>query len=69
MNRFRKFFEGFSRFMQEVRGEMLKVTWLGKQELISSTIMVIIATVLLSVFISLEDNLFESIIMWVMGFK
>ena len=54
--------------MQEVRGEMQKVTWLSKQELISSTIMVILATIVLSIFISLEDNLFEIIVKKVMGF-
>jgi preprotein translocase subunit SecE len=62
-------FEGFSRFLQEVRGEMQKVTWLSKPELISSTIMVLIATMMLSVFISLEDNLFEEIIKRIMNFK
>ena len=61
MNRIRKMFEGTSRFIKEVRIEMQKVTWPSRIEVISSTVVVIFATFLLSVFIWGQDWIFSRI--------
>ncbi len=43
------------RFLKEVRIELTKVTWSTKDELIGSTIVVIILSLILSVFVGLVD--------------
>ena len=63
MNWFRGKFEAVGLFFQEVRGEMLKVTWLSREELWVSLMLVIVATLALSTFIAVEDKIFE----WIIG--
>ena len=43
------------KFMSQVRAEMKKVSWPTRQELISSTVVVLISTILLAIFIGLCD--------------
>jgi len=43
------------KFVSQVRAEMKKVSWPTKQELISSTVVVLISTVMLAAFIGLCD--------------
>ncbi len=45
------------KFLQEVRTELNKVTWPTKQELIGSTIVTVVVTLILSVFIGLVDRI------------
>jgi len=42
-------------FIKEVRAELGKVAWSTRQELISSTIVVIVITAIMSLFIGLVD--------------
>lgn len=48
-------FEKATRFLKEVRFELSKVTWPTKQELIGSTIVVIVLSLILSIFIGIVD--------------
>ena len=48
--------EKFTKFLKEVRAEGAKVTWPSKQELIGSTIVTIVTTVIVSVFIFIVDQ-------------
>ena len=48
--------EKTNRFFKEVRVEMQKVTWPSKDDMISNTIVVIIATVFVSLLIGIEDR-------------
>ena len=50
-----KFFEKISNFITEVKVEMQKVSWSTKTELIGSTTVVIVSTLLLAMFIGLVD--------------
>ena len=50
-----KFFEKISNFITEVKVEMQKVSWSTKNELIGSTTVVIVSTLLLAMFIGLVD--------------
>ncbi|KPL03743.1 MAG: preprotein translocase subunit SecE [candidate division Zixibacteria bacterium SM1_73] len=43
------------KFLKEVRFELTKVTWTTRQELIYSTIIVIVVSIILSIFIGIVD--------------
>jgi preprotein translocase subunit SecE len=45
------------KYFKEVRAELTKVTWPSKQELMGSTIVTIVVTIIVSVFIGLVDRL------------
>lgn len=47
-----------ARFLREVRSEMSKVTWPSRNELVQSTIVVLVAVVIAGIFIFLFDSLF-----------
>jgi len=49
-------------FLKEVKGELGKVVWSTRQELIDSTIVVIVITVAMSLFIGLIDILLSKIL-------
>jgi preprotein translocase subunit SecE len=42
-------------FLKEVKNELKKVTWPGRKEVINSTIVVLIATAILTIFLYLVD--------------
>jgi len=50
-----KIFSRFTKFVTEVKVEMQKVSWSDRNELVSSTGIVIISTALLAVFIGIVD--------------
>jgi preprotein translocase subunit SecE len=45
------------KFLKEVRAELKKVTWPSKRELIGSTIVTVVVTLIISVFIGIVDRL------------
>ncbi len=55
-------FKKISRFIQEVRQEMSKVSWPTRDELKGTTIVVIIMTVILSLFIFGVDKILQVIL-------
>ncbi|MDD5692439.1 MAG: preprotein translocase subunit SecE [Candidatus Omnitrophica bacterium] len=42
-------------FLKEVRAELSKVSWSTKQELMASTVLVIVVTAIMTVFIGIVD--------------
>ena len=44
-----------AKFLRDVKGELVKVTWSTRDELVASTIVVIVSVVLLAVFIGVCD--------------
>lgn len=58
--------EGFlkrsGKFMKEVRSELKKVTWPTKDELVSSTIVVIVSVALVSGFIWIVDSILLNVL-------
>jgi len=48
-------FDKIKQFIKEVRLELTKVTWTTRQELIYSTIVVIVVSIILSIFIGVVD--------------
>jgi preprotein translocase subunit SecE len=56
------------RFFKEVGVEMQKVTWPTKEELWSSTLVVLVATVILTVFVGLIDLGMKTVVQLLLGF-
>jgi preprotein translocase subunit SecE len=48
-------FEKIKQFLKEVKYELTKVTWTTREELIYSTIIVIVVSVILAAFIGIVD--------------
>jgi preprotein translocase subunit SecE len=55
-------FEKINKFFQEVKQEMSKVSWPTRQELKGTTIIVMVLTIILSVFIWLSDKVLEGLL-------
>ena len=55
-------FEKIKKFLKEVKMELTKVSWLSKRQLAGSTVVVVVVSLLLSVFIGIIDK-FLSVIM------
>lgn len=53
-----------TKFLREVRSEMSKVTWPTREELIQSTIVVVIAVAIAGVYIAVFDAIFSRFISW-----
>ena len=54
--------KGAAQFLREVRVEMSKVTWPSREELIQSTIVVLIAVAISGAFIAILDAIFSRLI-------
>ncbi|MCL4472908.1 MAG: preprotein translocase subunit SecE [Actinobacteria bacterium] len=54
--------KGAVQFLREVRVEMSKVTWPSREELIQSTIVVLIAVAISGVFIAILDAIFSRLV-------
>ncbi|TES92651.1 MAG: preprotein translocase subunit SecE [Candidatus Cloacimonadota bacterium] len=51
-------------FLKEVKIELIKVTWPKKDELIGSTTVVLIVSVILAIFVGLADFLIRNIVIF-----
>jgi preprotein translocase subunit SecE len=54
-------FAKIKQFLKEVRSELTKVTWTTREELIYSTIIVIVVSVVLAIFIGVVDMVLSSL--------
>ena len=54
-------FEKIKQFFKEVKSELTKVTWTSKQELIYSTYIVIVVSIVLSIFIGIVDMMLSNL--------
>ena len=52
----------FTNFFKDIKLEMLKVSWPSKDELMGSTVIVIVSLTILSVFIGICDVLLSKIV-------
>ena len=60
-------FKKVTDFFAEVKVEMKKVTWPTREELVESTKLVIVASVVVTVFIGVVDNILSAIIKLLLG--
>lgn len=51
-------------FIQECKAELEKVQWPTREEVVSSTIVVLITVAVFSVFLSLSDMFFVNLLKW-----
>jgi preprotein translocase subunit SecE len=59
--------EKIKQFFKEVRLELTKVTWTSRQELIYSTIIVIVVSIVLAIFIGVVDMVLSSLTNMLLG--
>ena len=62
-----QWYEKTAIFIKEVRVEMQKVVWPGKQEVYGATFVVLVSVVILTVAIGLEDRILSEILKLVMA--
>jgi preprotein translocase SecE subunit len=62
MERLRQWMRGVAVFWDEVVAETRKTDWPPRQELVESTVVVLVAVVLLSVFVGVGDKLLVTLI-------
>jgi preprotein translocase subunit SecE len=60
-------FEKIVKFLKETKAEMRKVTWPTRDELVGSTKIVIIATLVVTLFIGIIDQILTLIIRRLLG--
>ncbi|HHV72909.1 MAG TPA: preprotein translocase subunit SecE [Clostridia bacterium] len=51
----KKFFSGLARYFREVKAEMKKVTWPSRKEIVSNTLIVIVAVIIASIIVGVFD--------------
>ncbi len=49
-------------FFKDAYFELTKVTWLGKKEVVATTIVVVVFVIILAIFVSLVDMILSSIL-------
>ncbi len=54
-----------TRFLREVRGEIRKVTWPQKKEIIGSTVVVIVSVGIMAIFLGLVDLVLQNLLTYV----
>ena len=59
--------EKIKQFFKEVRSELTKVTWTSREELIYSTIIVIVVSIVLAIFIGVVDVVLSSLANMLLG--
>lgn len=65
-NKIADFFGGIARFLREVKTELQKVSWLTKEELKDSTIIVLISTLVLAIVVAIFDFVMSKLISMVL---
>ena len=54
-------------FVEEVLAEFRKVSWPSRQELVNSTVVVIVVTVVLAFFLGGVDIVLARVVEWILG--
>jgi preprotein translocase subunit SecE len=57
----------FNRFLKEVMAELRKVTWPSKEELIGSTIVTIVVSTIIAIFIGIVDRILTLVVQSIFG--
>jgi len=60
-------FEKIKRFFKEVKVELTKVSWISRQELAGSTLVVIVVSLILAIFIGVIDKILGTIMTFILG--
>ena len=60
-------FEKIKRFFKEVKVELTKVSWISRQELVGSTLVVIVVSLIIAIFIGIVDKILGMIMSFILG--
>lgn len=60
-------FEKIKKFFKEVKIELTKVSWISKHELAGSTLVVIVVSLILAIFIGIVDKILGMIMSFILG--
>ena len=53
--------------LRDTKSEMKKVTWPGKNEVVGTTVVVIVSTIIFAIFLWACDELFGRGVLWLLG--
>ena len=59
--------EKIKKFLKEVLGELRKVTWPSKDELVGSTIVTIVVSLVVAIFIGIVDRILTLVVRAIFG--
>ena len=59
--------EKIKKFLKEVNAELRKVTWPTKDELIGSTIVTVVVSLVVAIFIGIVDRILTSVVRVIFG--
>lgn len=59
-------FQKIKKFLKEMKMELTKVSWLSKRELAGSTLVVVVVSLLLSIFIGIIDKFLSVILSFIL---
>ncbi|MFA5688757.1 MAG: preprotein translocase subunit SecE [Kiritimatiellales bacterium] len=62
MNKIGGLFNKLTTFLDEVKAELKKCSWPSRQELVGSTIVVVISVIILGVFVGLSDTVLMGVL-------
>jgi preprotein translocase subunit SecE len=65
METIKKWFQSISVFFGEVKGEVLKVSYPTKDEVIGSTTVVLVLTLVVTIFLATIDSILVRLLRWV----
>jgi len=65
VNAIKKWFKSVVEFLKEVRTEITKVSFPMREEVVGSTTVVILLTLIISLFLALMDTLLSRLLRWV----
>jgi preprotein translocase subunit SecE len=54
------------KFLKEVKIELIKVTWPQKEELVGSTAVVLVLSIILAIFIGIADAIINKIVFFIL---
>lgn len=56
-----------AQFLREVRGELKRVSWPSRSEVLSYSLVVLVAVTLLTLYVFGLDQLFGQFVLWIFG--
>lgn len=58
---------GPRQFLREVRGEMRRVAWPSRKEVLSYSVVVLVTVSILMAFVFVLDSVFSQFVLWIFG--
>jgi len=56
-----------TQFVKEAIEELKKVTWLGRKDVVASTIVIVVLIIIVAIFIGSVDFILSKVVKWMVG--